>query len=430
MKARFLHFADCHLGYWQYHHRERFNDFGRAFIDVIERAIAAHVDFVLLAGDLFHKRSIEALTLNLAMMGLEKLKAANIPCIAVEGNHELAYHDERIGWVEMLALRQLLILLQPKFVDGTPRLSPYNQRHGSYIDPLPGLRIHGLRYAGAITANLVEQYARMLADLPADGVEYAIFLTHAGVEGVLPDQGGLSLRQWNVLRPHIDYLALGHIHKPYEFDNWIYNPGSLESCAIAETEWKERGFYLVEVDTDRPRAEDEPKHRAELCANTRRTFHRLIVKTDLLDTPEALYEHCSEHFQRRARDLGVHRAPGDQRPVVEVQLHGVLPFERSALDLQQVERLLLDAFTPLLALVKNLTQPMDRVIEAGEGLSRAELERFVLNQLLQQDGRFRDQSEQWTAATLALKSMALSDASPELMVEELANQLAALERVD
>src|SRR5690554_1179188 len=101
MPVRFLHFADCHLGYWQYNHRDRYNDFGRAFIDVIEVAQREKVDFVLLAGDLFHKRSIEALTLNQAMNGLERLKAAGIPCIAVEGNHELAYQNERLGWVEM-----------------------------------------------------------------------------------------------------------------------------------------------------------------------------------------------------------------------------------------------------------------------------------------------------------------------------------------
>ena len=51
MKARFLHFADCHIGYRQYNNRERFNDFGRAFISVIDVAVAEKVDFVILAGD-------------------------------------------------------------------------------------------------------------------------------------------------------------------------------------------------------------------------------------------------------------------------------------------------------------------------------------------------------------------------------------------
>ena len=60
MKAQFLHFADCHIGYRQYNSRERFNDFGRAFIYIVNAAIEAKVDFVVLAGDLFEKRGIDA----------------------------------------------------------------------------------------------------------------------------------------------------------------------------------------------------------------------------------------------------------------------------------------------------------------------------------------------------------------------------------
>jgi DNA repair exonuclease SbcCD nuclease subunit len=423
MKARFLHFADSHLGYWQYNHRERYNDFGRAFYHVIDAACKERVDFVILAGDLFHKRAIEALTLNQAMSALERLRDAGIPCIAVEGNHELAYHDERLGWVEMLAMRQLLVLLHPKFVDGEPQLVPYSQRQGSYIDPVPGLRVYGLRYAGSATDKAIERYAAALAALPRDGIEYTIFLTHAGVEGVLPDKGGLSLRQWGVLRPYVDYLALGHIHKPYEFDGWIYNPGSLESCSITETAWPERGYYLVEVDTDRPQADGEPRHRVELRPNRRRTFHRLTVKTDLHNTPELLCDHCRDLFQRKARDVGIQRVAADQRPVVEVQLHGVLPFDRNALDLRTIEQLLVEAFDPLLPLIKNMTQPVDRAFEAEEGLSRADLERQVVNHLLQQDSRFRDQSEQWTEAALALKNLALGDAAPDAILTELANRI-------
>lgn len=428
MKARFLHIADCHLGYWQYNSRDRYNDYYAAFLDVIEIAKREQVDFVILAGDLFHKRSIEALTLNQAMAGLERLKLAGIPCIAVEGNHELVYHDERVSWVQMLAMRQLLTLLHPPaFKEGEPLLTPYHNRVGSYVDPVPGLRVHGLRYMGAVTEKVVERYAQALSTLDSTGVEYSIFVTHAGVEGVLPEQGGLSLRQWSVLRPYVDYVALGHIHKPYEFDNWIYNPGSLESCAINETAWLDRGYYLVEVDTDRSRAAGEPNHTATRKPNARRTFHRLSVKTDLLTTPVALLDHCRELFRRRVRDIGARQATERQRPVVEVQLHGVLPFDRSALDLKAVEALVDEAFNPLLSLIKNLTQPVDRVIETTDGLSRTELERQVLHLLLEQDSRFSRQSTQWAEAVLALKGLALGDAAPEAIVEELANQLDAID---
>ena len=149
MKTRFLHFADCHLGYRQYNNKERYNDFARGYISVIDKAIEEQVDFVILAGDLFEKRAIDALTLNQAMIGLEKLKRAKIPCIAVEGNHELAYHDEYVGWMQFLAQRELLILLDSTFKEGVPELIPYKNRRGSYIDldQIPGAhtQVSGVR---------------------------------------------------------------------------------------------------------------------------------------------------------------------------------------------------------------------------------------------------------------------------------------------
>ncbi len=428
MKARFLHFADCHLGYRQYNNLERYNDFARAFLSIIDVAIDQKVDFVVLAGDLFEKRSIEALTLNQAMIGLERLKAANIPCIAVEGNHELSYHDEIIGWMHFLANRRLLMLLDPVFEAGAPRLTPFANRKGSYIDPMPGLRIHGLRYVGSSTATAVENYAKALEALPRDGIQYTIFIAHAGVEGVMTEQaGGLSHRQWSVLHPYVDYLALGHIHKPFEFDHWIYNPGSPETCSLFEATWPHRGYYLVEVDTDRPRAEDEPKHSATLYANPRRVIHRLSIKTDLLTSPAELLTYSQTYLQRKAQDLGVNKLSDDQRPVVELQLTGVLPFDRSALDLEALEALLQATFNPLVTLVRNLTRSVDFAVEFSEGVSRSELERRVLSELITRDTRFQAQSEQWVELTLGLKKLALSNASAEALLDELTAQMAGLQ---
>jgi DNA repair exonuclease SbcCD nuclease subunit len=361
------------------------------------------------------------------MIGLERLKTANIPCIAVEGNHELSYHNEIIGWMQFLANRRLLILLDPTFEAGEPHLTPYTNRKGSYIEPVPGLRVHGLRYLGSSTAAAVEAYAKALEVLPKDDIQYTIFVAHAGVEGVMNEQaGGLSHRQWAVLHPYVDYLALGHIHKPFEFDHWIYNPGSPETCSLFEATWPHRGYYLVEVDTEQPRAEDEPKHNAQLHANPRRVIHRLNIKTDLLTLPTDLIAHTKEYLQRKARDLAVNRLSDDQRPVVELQLTGVLPFDRNALDLGALELLVQETFNPLIALVKNFTHSVDFGIEFSEGVSRSELERRVLSELMSRDTRFHAQSEQWVELTLGLKKLALSNASPEAILDELAGQMAGL----
>ena len=382
---------------------------------------------MVLAGDLFEKRSIDARTLNQAMHGLEKLAAREIPCLAVEGNHERAYYNEQVGWLDFLAGRELLMLLDAPFVNGEPKLSRYVNRRGSYYDPCVGLRVHGLHYAGAGTATAIEAYAKALEQQPNEGIDYTIFMAHAGVEGVLPDQGGLSHRQWSVLRPHVDYLALGHIHKPYSFDQWIYNPGSPENCSVTEAEWDERGYFLVNVDTAGPEAATS-KHQAKLYNNPRRKFCRFSFKTDLLQSPADLHERCREFLQRKARDLEVSRLAPSQRPVVELQLTGVLPFERSALDLEALEKMVQETFTPLVGLVKNFTRSPEIAVESGELLSRTELERKVITELLERDIRFRPQSEQWTSLTLSLKQLALNGASPDTILTELGHKIKEIKQ--
>ncbi len=430
MQTRFLHFADSHLGYKQYNQKERFNDFARAFFDIIDRAIKAKVDFVIMAGDLFQKRAIDALTLNQAMNGLERLQQAGIPCIAVEGNHEHAYYQDNIGWMEFLAQRRLLILLNAVFEEGTPQLAPYDpqRRRGAYVDPIPGVRVYGMRYYGASTETALNAYAEAMAQQPADpAVEYSIFVAHGGVEGVLADQaGGLSVRQWSIIKPHVDYLALGHIHKPYSFDDWIYNPGSAETCSVTEAEWSDRGYYLVNVDTaanfvadDAAEDADPVHHRAALHPNKRRVFCRLAFKVDHVDSPADLETQVGAYLLRKARDLRVERLGDDDRPVVELQLTGVLPFDRSALSLELIETLIQEAFTPLHVIVKNHTRAAEFAVEGEDGLSRAQLERHVLTELLTRDQRFAERSKQWARLAVRLKELAVTGASSDAILEEL-----------
>jgi len=422
MRAKFLHMADCHLGFRQYNLRERFNDFGRVFFAVIEKAIAERVDFVLLAGDLFHKRSIDALTLNQAVAGLERLQRAGIPCLAVEGNHEHAYVDEVYGWMKFLALRHLIVLLDAEFEEGKPHLTPYEQRAGSYIDPLPGLRVHGLRYFGSGTARAITAYAAALDDLPADGVEYTVFMTHAGIEGEVADMSGLSMAEWSPLRGKTDYVALGHIHKPFSREEWLYNPGSLETCSAAEAVWSERGYYLVEVDT----ARDGHKHVATLHPAKRRPFVRLSLKTDLIETPDALYDQARQLMTRRARDLGVARLGPDERPVVDLQLFGVLQFERAVLELGKLEEMVQEIFDPLHPMIRNHTTSNELPIGAGESISRSQLEREVLADFFHRDGRFSGHSRAWARTALSLKALALDGAAPEAVLDDLETRMAQI----
>lgn len=425
MRAKFLHFADCHLGFRQYDNKERLYDFAKSFLSVIDRAVQEKVDFVLLAGDLFQKRAVDALTLNQAVNGLERLKAAGIPCIAVEGNHERAYYVDSIGWMEFLDQRGLLMLLNIPFENGKPVLQPYDRRRkGAYVEPVAGLRIYGLRYYGAATAAAIAQIAETLAEAPADGVQYTAFMAHTGMEGVLDGaSGGLSYRQWAMLRPHVDYLALGHVHKPFEAEGWIHNPGSLESCSIVEADWRERGYYLVTVNTEAAR-EGEPKHSAALHRpDVRREVVRLSMKVDEHATPDLLCAECERFLQRKARDYAADALDEQSRPLVELQLTGVLPFDRAGLDIERIRAAVVDAFRPLLPLVKDLTRSASFAVEAQEGASRADVERQVLRDLLARDRRYQEDAEEWTQTVLTLKKHALDGLSPDAIIDELAHRM-------
>lgn len=425
MRAKFLHMADCHLGYRQYNLSERFNDFGRAFHYVIDVAIREKVDFVLLAGDLFHKRAIDALTLNQAISALERLRAAQIPCVAVQGNHEHAYFDEQIGWLEFLNIRQYLVLLDAKFTEGRPALRQYKRPYGSYFDPIPGVRVHGLQYHGAGTAKAVTGYSECLVDVPRDGVEYSIFLTHAGVEGEVDQMGGLSMNEWSCLRKHADYVALGHIHKPYTREEWIYNPGSLETCSVAETTWQERGYYLVEVDTARG---EGVKHTARLVTNPRRPFERIYLKTDLINSPDALYTQARELMTRRARDLGASRLEESTRPIVDLHLQGQLNFDRSALSLNILEEMAKETLNALHPLVRNNTHSADYIGDPGQTMNRRALERYVLEDFFGRDARYAPRSRKWARLALELKTMALDGVNAEIILDELEARMARIEQ--
>ena len=409
MRATFLHMADCHLGYRQYNSRERQNDFTRAYLDIIRAAIERKVDFVLLAGDLFEKRAIDPVTLDHAITGLERLREAGIPCLAVEGNHELAHYRDSIGWVRFLAERELLTLLNPQRDGERVTLPRYENREGAYVEPVPGLRVYGMRYYGSSTAHVVLLVASALASADKQGIEYTIFMAHAGVEGALGRHGGtLSHRELAPLRRHVDYLALGHIHKPYEFDNWIYNPGSPETNSVTEAAWPKRGYYLVEVDT-----EAEPKHYPVLHSNSRRPFVRLFFKVDACETPMELVNQCRRYVERRRRQFR------GREPVVELRLTGVLPFDRSALTLAPFSQMIEELYQPLHRIVRNDTRAAEFEVGADQQFSRQALERQIIAGLLERDNRFRARSSEWTELVLAIKQLAVSGAPADAVLEEL-----------
>jgi hypothetical protein len=105
--------------------------------------------------------------------------------------------------------------------------------------------------------------------------------------------------------------------------------------------------------------------------------------------------------------------------VVEVTLDGVLPFDRYDLDLGYVERLVDEAWGPLVTRVRNQTTPADFQVNVTEDVSRPELEHAVVRDLLARDARYRPAAEDWATGALELKRLVLEGSAPETIFQHL-----------
>lgn len=260
--VRFIHVSDVHLGFEQYGRTERYKDFARAFNHAIEMGIMERVDFFLVAGDLFNKKNIRASTLLQADAILSKARDAGIPVIACEGNHDSLSFGDSWSWLGYLARKDLIILLGLPFRGRTEGPEDEEnqkngnglvawddgEREGTYLERTFGrdrVRIYGFGYLGAATKVRIGE----LSDSIMCDDALNIGILHAGVEGIIANMHGtIPEHALRPFRDKLDYLALGHIHKRFDIDNWVFNPGSLENWSLDESGPRNpHGLYLVEI---------------------------------------------------------------------------------------------------------------------------------------------------------------------------------------
>jgi exonuclease SbcD len=412
MPVQFLHLADVHLGYQQYGSAERFNDFGRAFARAVDYALNVPVDFVIITGDLFHKAHIDPRTLLQAVHNLDRLRRADVPVVAVYGNHDQPRYQQGISWLEYLTERGHLVLLSPSFSSDQLELEPWDGFAGAFVD-LGATRIVGIPYLGASQHAVIAELPKALSKL--EKAPFTILMSHAGVEGEMPGlAGGLRHAELSPLRPFVDYIALGHLHKPFEREDWIYNPGALEVCGMDERRWR-GGFYHVTIDDV---AGEKARHSAKHIAGDRRPFHRLTFRVDEYTAPLALYD----ALRAAVQDAGL-LTRSKQAPVVELSLEGVLAFDRSELDVDHIRVIVVDVLSPLVARVRNHTRATEFDISPEEGLNRAELERTVLHELTLRDARYRDHADAWAQTMVEIKSLALAGSTPEAIVDAVRHRM-------
>lgn len=219
---RLLHTGDWHVGKRLYG-MDRLDDSRRALGEVARVARAAQVDAVLVAGDNFDRRLVEPPALAVCLGALEEL-ASVAPVVAVTGNHEdpafwaqlapylaprilVASGDDIVGvdtaagrlWVGCLPWPEPADVAVEPGTDRTRSRGDYARAVRGRIDALAaGLRARRNEHDGP--AVLLGHL--MVSHGVAGGGERELTLggTYAIDGGSLPSD--------------VDYVALGHLHRP------------------------------------------------------------------------------------------------------------------------------------------------------------------------------------------------------------------------
>ena len=223
--TRVIHTGDTHVGYRQYHSPERRQDFLDAFEAVIDDVIAGDIDALVHAGDLFHDRRPDLPDLLGVLSALRRLDAADVPFLAVVGNHEATRGSQ---WLDLFEDLGLAIRLgdEPTLVGDTAFYG---------LDHVPRSRRDDLDY----------DFAPPPADAAATAlVGHGLFTPFAHADW---DTEELL----DAATVDFDAVLLGDNHVPDTAqvnDTWVTYCGSTERASADERD--ARGYNLVEFGAD------------------------------------------------------------------------------------------------------------------------------------------------------------------------------------
>lgn len=245
MEFQFIHCGDLHLGCYPNHIEDRFNDFFLAFRRVIDYAVLNKINLILVSGDMFHLKNINSRTLQKTIELLDYAKSNGIEVIAIEGNHDRAFYIDEESWLSFLNSQGYIKLLNLKIENGKIVFSNYDNLTGNVIET-DTYKIVGLGYLGGST----DKYVMDLKKGYQKSDKFTIFMMHAAVNRLKDQEMGDIKKEVidEALGGKVDYIALGHIHNKYSYDDYIYNPGSLENIRLKDgINAQDKGFYHVRV---------------------------------------------------------------------------------------------------------------------------------------------------------------------------------------
>lgn len=236
---RFLHAADVHLDS-PLEGLERYDDglaesargaTRKALVKLVDYALEAKVDFVLIAGDLYDGDWKDYNTGLFFVRQAARLRDAGIPLFMIAGNHDAQSHMTRSLRVEN--------------ADGLPAMFASREPERRVLEDL-GVAVHGQSFSQReVKSNLARDY------LPAVPGMVNVAMLHTGLEG---EEGHATYAPCTVAdlaAKDFDYWALGHIHasRIVSKSPRVVFAGNVQGRHVRETGAK--GAYLVEIDPHR-----------------------------------------------------------------------------------------------------------------------------------------------------------------------------------
>ena len=233
----FVHASDLHLGYAQYGLEARRQDFDNAFKELVDKTIELKVDFMIIAGDLFHQARPSNVTLENTIRNFKRLKDAGIPVLTVDGSHDSA--PNTITGTILYPLDSAgLIHHLPRHAGAS-----WRKQDCCYVYGIPNFHSKH-KTQEALPKFMTENPAR------PDSCVCNIFVFHGAVDlpGVKPPyiEAELSPDQ---LPSDFNYYAAGHVHERYlaKFKTGllVYS-GCTETADYREAKYP-KGFMHVRV---------------------------------------------------------------------------------------------------------------------------------------------------------------------------------------
>lgn len=221
-EIKIIHTADTHIGYRQYHNEVRRQDFLQAFSTVIDDAIEMKVDAVVHAGDLFDSRTPSLEDILDTMKLFSRLKEANIPLLAIVGNHE---SKQSTQWLDLFESMELAIRL------------------GTFPYMIEDIAFYGI---DSVPRSKIPLFDFSTFKEPLDS-SYNVLVMHQLMSPI-------TIGEWDCASVidsvpfHVDVMLLGDYHKYEKItvgDTWVTYCGSTERNSLAEEE--NRSYNIITI---------------------------------------------------------------------------------------------------------------------------------------------------------------------------------------